>query len=58
MPILLTKDNLKNFKYSQNEATQEIADCIKKIKKDDTCDDKSKEYLIKYLIDIIIQELT
>ncbi len=58
MPILLTKDNLKNFKYFQNEATQEIADCIKKIKKDDTCDDKSKEYRIKYLIDIIIQELT
>jgi hypothetical protein len=58
MSIILTKDNLKNFKYSQSDSTQEIADCIKLIKKDDTYDDRSKEYKIKYLIDIILKEIT
>jgi len=58
MSILLTKDNLKNFKYSKNDSTQEIVDCIKLIKKDDTCDDKAKEFKIKYLIDIILKEIS
>ena len=40
MQTLLTKENLKNFKYSQDESTKEMIDCIKKIKKDDTCDEK------------------
>jgi hypothetical protein len=58
MQKLLTKENLKNFKYSQDESTKEMIDCIKKIKKDDTCDEKSKEYKIKYLINLMIHELT
>ncbi len=58
MSILLTKDNLKNFKYSQNDMTQEIVDCIKHIKKNETYDDKAKEYKIKYLVNILLKEMS
>ena len=58
MSILLTKENLKNFKYSQSITTQEITDCIKHIKKNDTYDDKTKEYKIKYLVNILLKEMS
>jgi hypothetical protein len=56
MKIIL-KENLKNFKYTQDDNTKEMIDCIKMIKKDDSCDEKSKEYKIKYLINLMIHEL-
>ena len=51
---ILKKENLQNFSYRKNSISTEIVECLKVVKNDDSCDDKTKEYKIKYLINIMI----
>ena len=54
---ILKKENLNHFSYPKNSISTEITECLRIVKNDDSCDDKTKEYKIKYLINIMINSL-
>ena len=55
---IIKKEDLKPFKYCKDETLQEMSECVNLIKKDSSINNLTKEYKIKYLINIMINSLS
>jgi len=55
---ILKKEDLNSFKYPKDETLQEVSECLNLIKKDTSINSATKEYKIKYLINIMINSLS
>lgn len=55
---IIKKEDLTSFKYRKDETLQEMSECVNLIKKDSSINNLTKEYKIKYLINIMINSLS